>query len=413
MAVTNHAASDRERDAASYSYTNLYTLTPPSGFTAVFPSQQPEDIASGQAVGEASSTSTYHAMVFNGGVVTDVNPAAFLKSEALGTNGINQVGYGFLTSTGVSHALLWSGSAASAVDLNPTSGFNGTFAYGTGGIQQVGNGTNSSSGSMNALLWSGSAASVVNLQPTTGFGSSAAFGTDGVQQAGYGYITSGPTHALLWSGTAASVVDLNPVSGAGSVAYYTFGGQQVGVLANGSSHAMVWNGTAASAVDLNPTNLTGFTTSYAYGTNGIQQVGTGSGIATGGDSHQHALLWSDTSNSAIDLGALLPSSIVSSEAYSIDATGNVFGIATDSSGVYYATEWSAVPEPSATVMLAIAAVAFLCSHAGIQPNVIDNQAAYLAGWLKQIKADKKLIISAAGQAQRATDWIRGERGAVI
>ncbi len=49
-----------------------------------------------------------------------------------------------------------------------------------------------------------------------------------------------------------------------------------------------------------------------------------------------------------------------------------------------------------------------------RPNsaVIDNQAAYIGGWLKQIKQDKKLVIAAAGAAQRAADWIRGERGAV-
>jgi antirestriction protein ArdC len=50
--------------------------------------------------------------------------------------------------------------------------------------------------------------------------------------------------------------------------------------------------------------------------------------------------------------------------------------------------------------------AFLCSYAGIQPTVIENQAAYLSGWLKQMKSDKKLVVSAAGQAQRAADWIR-------
>ena len=60
-------------------------------------------------------------------------------------------------------------------------------------------------------------------------------------------------------------------------------------------------------------------------------------------------------------------------------------------------------------LVAECSAAFLCSHAGIQPAVINNQASYLAGWLKTIKADKKLVISAAGQAQRAADWIRGER----
>jgi antirestriction protein ArdC len=61
-------------------------------------------------------------------------------------------------------------------------------------------------------------------------------------------------------------------------------------------------------------------------------------------------------------------------------------------------------------LVAEMSAAFLCSYAKIQPVVIDNQAAYLAGWLKQLKSDKKLVVAAAGQAQRAADWIRGERG---
>jgi antirestriction protein ArdC len=54
--------------------------------------------------------------------------------------------------------------------------------------------------------------------------------------------------------------------------------------------------------------------------------------------------------------------------------------------------------------------AFLCGHAGIHPSVIENQAAYLQGWLKQLKDDKRLVIAAAGAGQKAADWIRGERG---
>lgn len=60
-------------------------------------------------------------------------------------------------------------------------------------------------------------------------------------------------------------------------------------------------------------------------------------------------------------------------------------------------------------LVAEMSAAFLCSHAGIQPAVIGNQAAYLAGWLKQLKADTRIVIAAAGQAQRSADWIRGER----
>lgn len=54
------------------------------------------------------------------------------------------------------------------------------------------------------------------------------------------------------------------------------------------------------------------------------------------------------------------------------------------------------------------AAAFLCGASGIVPSVIDNQAAYLQGWLNVLKGDKRLVI-AAGQAQRAADWIMGER----
>ena len=68
------------------------------------------------------------------------------------------------------------------------------------------------------------------------------------------------------------------------------------------------------------------------------------------------------------------------------------------------------PDYGKEELIAEMSAAFLCSHAGIAPTVIENQAAYVRGWLKQIKADKKLVISAAGQAQRTADWILGERG---
>ncbi|HEY4311611.1 MAG TPA: zincin-like metallopeptidase domain-containing protein [Pirellulales bacterium] len=61
-------------------------------------------------------------------------------------------------------------------------------------------------------------------------------------------------------------------------------------------------------------------------------------------------------------------------------------------------------------LIAEMAAAFLCGEVGIHPAVIGNQAAYIGGWLKQLKNDKKLVIAAAGAAQKAADWIRGERG---
>jgi antirestriction protein ArdC len=49
--------------------------------------------------------------------------------------------------------------------------------------------------------------------------------------------------------------------------------------------------------------------------------------------------------------------------------------------------------------------AYLCAEAGISAPVIENQAAYLAGWLSKLRDDRKLLVHAAAQAQRAADFI--------
>ena len=41
--------------------------------------------------------------------------------------------------------------------------------------------------------------------------------------------------------------------------------------------------------------------------------------------------------------------------------------------------------------------------------MIQNSAAYISGWLGLIKKDKKLVILAAGTAQKSADWILGAR----
>jgi antirestriction protein ArdC len=51
--------------------------------------------------------------------------------------------------------------------------------------------------------------------------------------------------------------------------------------------------------------------------------------------------------------------------------------------------------------------AFLCGHAGIMNRTVQNSAAYIQGWLKSLKNDKKLVVQAAGQAQKASDLILG------
>src|SRR5438876_294648 len=79
---------------------------------------------------------------------TDLNPSGpGAYSLGWGISGSQQAGEGAGSETGGGfHALLWSGTASSVVDLNP-SGFDGSAAYGISGSQQVGFG--SSAGAFN------------------------------------------------------------------------------------------------------------------------------------------------------------------------------------------------------------------------------------------------------------------------
>ena len=54
--------------------------------------------------------------------------------------------------------------------------------------------------------------------------------------------------------------------------------------------------------------------------------------------------------------------------------------------------------------------AYLCAEAGISNAVIENQAAYIAGWLGRLRDDRRLVILAAAQAQHAADYILGRKG---
>jgi antirestriction protein ArdC len=56
---------------------------------------------------------------------------------------------------------------------------------------------------------------------------------------------------------------------------------------------------------------------------------------------------------------------------------------------------------------------YLNSHAGIEVEHFENNVAYINGWLAKLKSDKRFIISASTQAQRAVDYILNEQGEEI
>jgi uncharacterized membrane protein len=284
-----------------------------------------------------------------------LTPSGFGKSEALGVSGDSQVGYAG------THAFLWHGTAASAVDLHPE-GFENSVATGVSGATQVGHGRllGSHPRFTHALLWNGTPDSVVDLNPPQ-FLQSEAHGVSGASQVGYGYNTPVSFHALLWHGTATSAVDLHPTGFDSSYALEVSGQSQVGwgfgPATGNRFHAVLWHGTAASAVDLTP----GYLNAAAYGVSGDAQVGFGSNGA-----YSHALLWHGTPESTIDLHPFLSGlgpNLVASAATGIDENGSIVGHAFDDSGRRYPVLWMPIPEPRPLALLACGFAAGMVVHA--------------------------------------------------
>ena len=59
-------------------------------------------------------------------------------------------------------------------------------------------------------------------------------------------------------------------------------------------------------------------------------------------------------------------------------------------------------------LIAELGAAFLWNEAGILDSVrFENSAAYLASWIQKLESDPGMIVSAASQAQKASDFIMG------
>jgi antirestriction protein ArdC len=71
------------------------------------------------------------------------------------------------------------------------------------------------------------------------------------------------------------------------------------------------------------------------------------------------------------------------------------------------------PEYSREELIAELGAAFLCAKGGIEHVTIKNSAAYIKGWLETLENDHRLIVNAAGQAQKAADYILGTRSTEV
>ena len=66
----------------------------------------------------------------------------------------------------------------------------------------------------------------------------------------------------------------------------------------------------------------------------------------------------------------------------------------------FGTEQYAIEELTAEM-----GASYLKNQAGIPIEKLENNAAYIKGWLEKLKQDKKFIVYASSQAQKATDYI--------
>lgn len=70
------------------------------------------------------------------------------------------------------------------------------------------------------------------------------------------------------------------------------------------------------------------------------------------------------------------------------------------------------PEYAREELVAELCSAFLMHESGLDVQ-IENTSAYIQNWMRALSSDPKLIVFAAGQAQKAAEWVMGERSVKV
>ncbi|HZN64264.1 MAG TPA: PEP-CTERM sorting domain-containing protein [Tepidisphaeraceae bacterium] len=165
-------------------------------------------IHGGRQVGEASRNSEpnrSHAVLWSGtadSAVVLLPPEGFTSATAHAIHGGEQVGQAFNAGQRGRHAVVWHDDPDSAVDLHPA-GFDESDALDTNGSQQVGVAYHITGfpDTRRAAVWSGSAGTFVNLHDflPAGYRQSAAAGIDGEGNVyGIAITTEGVAHQIVW-----------------------------------------------------------------------------------------------------------------------------------------------------------------------------------------------------------------------
>lgn len=249
------------------------------------------------------------------GTVKTINPPGFDLSWLHGGNRAVQVGIAGRSQPYYGGAAMWRGTAESCVLLQPA-GSSESQAYDGDERYQVGYAV---VGRTVAAVWQGSAESFRSLHPGPEFSNSLAYALHGNWVGGFvGQYRR--RRAGFWRLPDGQFTLLDPPAYLGSqlnaIHETTQGGYAI--YPRGLSRAFIWRGSIASGVDLHPSQ--GYYRSEVLGINERIQVGVGLTGRT-----EHALLWSGSRESMINLHDYVESDFESSRACAIDENGVVFG----------------------------------------------------------------------------------------
>jgi hypothetical protein len=285
------------------------------------------------------------------GTVISLDPSpAYSASYANRGRAGQQVGFGF--TSGPNLALLWTGTADSAVVLN-SPGVDEAVAYDTDGARQVGSSiTPDSAPFSQPWIWEGTAASGRALPPVPGLlgGYAAAIrdgriigsGDDEVEFRTGVYWPSPDQPGRLVRPDGFDETFLSDLTG-------SFGfGDGSGSATAGARHAILFDlDNPAAWIDLHPDDPS-YLNSYGAATNGVTGpgsilVGTAAfeDVPGSGETFEHACVWiGGVATGFVDLHSSLPPGYPVSKATGIDDAGNIYGWATDLAGAYIAVRWS-------------------------------------------------------------------------
>jgi hypothetical protein len=168
------------------------------------------NILGNQEIGGAwTNAGNEHAALWHGTAASfvDLNPTGFITSTAYAQSQSQIVGWGFPQSAPQDErALLWTDPAASPIDLTPQ-GFVASLATATNGSEQVGDAQTSISGTPHPMVWSGSAASAIDLSSYLPAGYTEA-GVNGINDQG---VIVGQATIITQGGGESRAYELIPV----------------------------------------------------------------------------------------------------------------------------------------------------------------------------------------------------------